>query len=109
LRKGLVRGRIRIWERGYSLVVFVLGGGKIEGALSELGYDGDQQAVGVTLSLPAATALDAGDLHQEVAGLRVVGNELKESLVLAGAAAVLEGVEVAGRWAGVGAGAAFGH
>jgi hypothetical protein len=39
-----------------------------------LGRDGDQQAVGVTLSLGAPAALDAGDSHQEVAGLGFFGD-----------------------------------
>jgi len=71
-----------------------------------LGCDGDEQVVGVTLSLGAAAALNAGDAHEEMAGLGVFGDEVKEALVLAGGAAVLEGVEVAERWPGARAGAA---
>ncbi len=58
---GVEIGGIRIWERGDSTLVFVAGGGIVEGALSEAGCEGDQQAVDVTLSLLAAAALDAGD------------------------------------------------
>jgi hypothetical protein len=104
--RGCAGGRIRIRERGNSLVVFVAGEGGVEGALSEFGCDGDEQGVGVTLSLGAAAALNAGDAHEEMAGLRVFGDEVKEALVLAGGAAVLEGVEVAEGWPGAGARAA---
>lgn len=87
------------------MVVFVAGDGGIDGALSELGGDGYQQAVGVTLSLVAAAALNAGDAQEDIAGLGVAGDEVEEALVLAGGAAVLEGVEVAAGRAGAGAGA----
>ncbi len=46
---------------GDSTVVFVAGGGFVEGALSEAGCEGDQQAVGVTLGLLPAPSLDTGD------------------------------------------------
>ncbi len=103
---GVESGRIRIWERGDSTVVFVAGGGIVEGALSESGCEGDQQAVGVTLGLLAAASLDTGDGGKEVAPFRDVSEELEEALMLARGAAVLEGVEVAEWGAGVGAGAA---
>ena len=51
---GVKYGVIRIWERGDSTVVFVAGGGIVEGALAAAGGEGDQQAVGVTLGLLAA-------------------------------------------------------
>ncbi len=60
LAGGVESGGIRIRERGDSTVVFVAGGGFVEGALSESGCEGDQQAVGVTLGLLAAASLDAG-------------------------------------------------
>ena len=89
---GIESGGIRIWERGYSTVVFVAGGGFVEGAFSEAGCEGDQQAVGVTLGLLAAAALDAGDGGKEVARFRAISEELEEALLLAGGAAVFEGV-----------------
>ncbi len=71
---GIESGGIRIWERGYSTVVFVAGSGIVEGAFAEAGCEGDQQAVGVTLGLLAAAALDAGDGGKEVARFRVVSD-----------------------------------
>ncbi len=106
---GVESGGIRIRKRRDSTVVFVAGGGFVEGALSEAGCEGDQQAVGVTLGLLAAASLDAGDGGKEVARFRAISEELEEALLLAGGAAVLEGVEVADWGAGVGAGAASGH
>ncbi len=106
---GIESGGIRIWERGYSTVVFVAGGGFVEGAFAEAGGEGDQQAVGVTLGLAATPSLDAGDGGKEVARFRAISEELEEALLLAGGASVLEGVEVAEWGAGVGAGAATRH
>jgi len=80
---GVRSGGIRIWERGNSTVVFVAGGGFVEGAFAEAGGEGDQQAVGITLGLLAAASLDAGDGGKEVAGLGVVSDELEETLLLA--------------------------
>jgi hypothetical protein len=106
---GVESGGIRIWERGNSTVVFVAGGGFVEGAFAEAGCKGDQQAVGVTLGLLAAPSLDAGDGGKEVAGLGVVSDELEEALLLARGPPMLEGVEVAARWAGAGSGASTRH
>ncbi len=103
---GFKSGGIRIWKRGDSTVVFVAGGGFVEGALSEAGGEGDEQAVGVTLGLLAAAVLDAGDGGKEVARFRAMSEKLEEALLLAGGAAVFEGVEVAEWGAGVGARAA---
>ena len=89
---GVKSGGIRIRERGYSTVVFVAGGGFVEGALSESGCEGDQQAVGVTLGLLAAATLGAGDGGKEVARFGDVSEELEEALLLAGGLPVLEGV-----------------
>ena len=51
---GVESGGILTCSRGESTVVFVAGGGIVEGALAEAGGEGDQQAVGVTLGLLAA-------------------------------------------------------
>jgi len=64
------------------MVVFVAGGGFGEGALTEAGCEGDQQAVGVTLGLLAAAATPGdGDGGKEVARFRVVSEELEEAPV----------------------------
>ncbi len=106
---GVERGVIRIRERGYSTVVFVAGGGIVEGAFAEAGGEVTEELVGVSFGLAAAAALGAGDGGKEVARFGVVSEELEEALLLAGGAAVLEGVEVAFGRAGVGAGAATRH
>ena len=81
-------GGIRIWERGDSTVVFVAGGGFVEGALSESGGKGDQQAAGVTLGLLAAgrrTRTDAA--IQRVRLVRSVIVSARSWRVLTGAVA----------------------
>jgi len=103
---GVESGGIRIWERGKSTVVFVAGGGFVEGAFAEAGGEVAEETVGVSFGLAAAASLDAGDLEDDFAGLGVVSDELEEALLLAGGAAVLEGVEVAEWGAGVGTGTA---
>ncbi len=85
-------GGIRIRERGNSTVVFVAGGGFVEGALSESGGESDQQAVGVTLGLLTAASLNAGDAGKEVARFRAISEELEEAPLLAGGLPMLEGV-----------------
>ena len=92
---GVKYGVIRIWERGGSTVVFVAGGGFVEGAFAQAGGEVTEELIGVSLGLAAATTLDAGDGGKEIARLRVVSDELEEALLLAGGAAVLESVEVA--------------
>ncbi len=85
-------GGIRIREQGNSTVVFVVGSGIVEGAFAEAGGEVTEEAVGVSFGLAAAASLDAGDGGKEVARFRVVSEELEEALLLAGGAAVLEGV-----------------
>lgn len=92
---GVKSGVIRIWGRGYCTVVFVAGGGIVEGALTEAGGEVTEELVGVTFGLAAAASLDAGDGGKEVARLRVVSEELEEALLPAGCPAVFVGVEVA--------------
>ena len=89
-------GVIRIWERRGYTVVFVAGGGIVEGAFAEAGGEVTEETVGVSLGLLAAASLDAGDGGKEVARLRIVSEELEEAPLLAGGAAVLESVGVAG-------------
>ncbi len=106
---GVESGGSRIWERGYSAVVFVAGGGFVEGAFAEAGGEVTEELVGVSFGLTAAAALDAGDMEDDFAGLGVVSEEMEEALLLAGGTAVLEGVQVAEWGAGVGAGATTRH
>ncbi len=103
---GIESGGIRIWERGYSTVVFVAGSGIFEGAFAEAGGEVTEELVGVSFGLAATAALDAGDGGKEITRFRAISEELEEALLLACSAAVLEGVEVAEWGAGVGAGAA---
>ena len=86
--EGVEIAGIRIWERGDSTVVFVAGGGFVEGALSEAGGEGDQQAAGVTLGLLAAgrrTRTDAA--IQRVRLVRSVIVSARSWRVLTGAVA----------------------
>ena len=58
---GIESGGIRIWERGYSTVVFVAGSGIVEGAFAEAGGEVTEELVRVSFGLTATAALDAGD------------------------------------------------
>ena len=104
--RGVESEGIRIRERGDPTVVFVAGDGFVEGAFAEAGGDVTEEPVGDSFSPATAATLGAGDGGKEVARFRAIREELEEALLLAGGAAVLVGVEVAGGRAGVGAGAA---
>ena len=80
---GIESGGIRIWERGYSTVVFVAGSGIVEGAFAEAGGEVTEELVGVSFGLAATAALDAGDGGKEVARFRAISEELEEALLLA--------------------------
>ncbi len=107
--KSAVSGPWRIGGRRDPLVVFVGGGGFVEGAITDAIGDLVEQADGLASGLLLTAAVAAGDVQEELVGLRVLGDELEEAVVLAGGAAVLVGVEVAGWGAGAGAGASSGQ
>ena len=80
---GIESGGIRIWERGYSTVVFVAGSGIVEGAFAEAGGEVTEELVRVSFGLTATAALDAGDCGKEIARFRAINEELEEALLLA--------------------------
>ncbi len=80
---GIESGGIRIWERGYSTVVFVAGSGIVEGAFAEAGGEVTEELVGDSFGLAAAPSLDAGDGGMEIARFRAISEELEETLLLA--------------------------
>ncbi len=80
---GIESGGIRIWEQGGSTVVFVAGGGIVEGAFAEAGGEVTEELFGVAFGLAATAALDAGDGGKEIARFRAISEELEEALLLA--------------------------
>ena len=71
----------------------------MSGALEELG----EEDAGAFLGLPAALAVTFGQCDEGVARVRNFGEELQKPLLVAGAAAVLERVQIAARRTGAGA------
>lgn len=74
--------------------VFVDVYGFVEGEVTDAGGDLVEEADGLASGLLLSAAVASGDAQEELAGLRVLGDELEEALMLAGGTAVLVGVEV---------------